>query len=200
MIEINLLPEELRNKGAKANKPENIAAGGAGFEPRHFILLIPLVFALLICAQLIAGIMGLARSGSIHMLNNKLEALKPERKALEEFNDKYSLISENTQALQQLMRERIIWSEKLNKLSLDLPAGIWFNELLINSKELILRGSVISLNKEELSLIKQLIDNLKSDPVFFKDFSALELESAVKKAIGSYDITEFTLKATLKAK
>jgi len=199
MIEINLVPEELRNKVAKVNKPE-IVASTAGLEPKHFILLIPLIFAFLICAQLIIGIVCIARSGSIHMLNEEWKSLEPERKAMEEFNNKYTLVSEDAQAIQQLVRDRVVWSEKLNKLSLNLPSGVWFNELSVNSKELILKGGVVSLNKEELNLIKQLIDNLKSDPVFFKDFSTLELGSAEKKTVGSYDITEFTLNATLKAK
>jgi len=200
MIEINLLPEELRNRVAKVNKPETVIVDTQGLEPKHFILLIPLIFALLICGQLTAGIMGIARASQLHILNGKWKSLEPQRKVLEEFNDKYALVSEDAQAVQQLMRNRIIWSEKLNKLSLNLPSGVWFNGLAANSKELILKGSVISLNKEELNLIKQLIDNLKSDSGFFRDFATLELGSAEKKTIGSYDVTEFILNATLKAK
>ena len=199
MIEINLLPEELRNKLVKLKKPE-AATGAAGLEPKYFILLIPLAFGILICVQLIIGVLGLANSVQARMLNGKWRSLEPERKALQEFNDKYNLVSQDSQTIQQLMRDRVNWSEKLNALSLNLPSGVWFEELSINSKELILRGAVVSLNKEELNLIKQLIDNLKNDPAFFKDFINLELGSAVKKTFGSYDITEFTLNATLKIK
>ena len=200
MIEINLLPEELRNRAAKVNKPETVVASSKGLGPQYFILLIPLIFAFLICAQLIVAMMSIARSASINILNKQFKRLEPERKTLDEFNNKYTLISDDAQAMQQLMRDRIAWSEKLNKLSLQLPSGVWFSELSVNSKELILKGAVISLNKEELNLIKLLIDNLKNDPVFFKDFSTLELASAERKTIGSYDITEFILNATLKAK
>ncbi|MDO8662310.1 MAG: hypothetical protein Q7K98_03720 [Candidatus Omnitrophota bacterium] len=199
MIEINLLPEELRNKVVKLKKPEATITA-AGLEPKHFILLIPLAFGILIGLQLIIGLLGLTKSVQARMLDGKWSSLEPERKALKEFNDKYNLVSEDTQIIQQLMRTRVNWSEKLNSLSLNLPAGVWFEEILVNSKELALQGAVVSLNKEELSLIKQLIDNLKNDPAFFRDFNYLEMGSAKKKAFGSYDITEFTLNASLKAK
>jgi len=199
MIEINLLPEELRNKVVKPKKSE-AAAGAAGLEPKHFILFIPLVFGVLICVQLIVGILGLAKSVQAHMLDGKWRSLESGRKVLQEFNDKYSFVSEDSRTVQQLTRARVSWSEKLNSLSLNLPSGVWFEELLINSKELVLQGAVVSLNKEELSLIKQLIDNLKNDPAFFKDFTNLEMGSAKKKTFGSYDVTEFTLNASLKTK
>ena len=198
MIEINLLPEELRNKIVKANKPESVP--GAGLEPKHFLLIIPLIFAFLLSAQLIAGLTGIVRFSRLNALNGKWKSLSSDRKALEEFSDKYSLVSGDEQIIQQLLRDRIIWSEKLNKLSLYLPSGVWFEELITNQKELVLKGAVISLNKEELNLINQFIARLKNDPVFFKDFNTLELGSAQKNTLGSYDITEFNLNSTLKAK
>jgi Tfp pilus assembly protein PilN len=198
MIEINLLPEELRNKVAKVNKPENLP--GAALEAKHFILIIPLIFALLICVQLIAGVISVVRFGRLSALNGKWNSLASDRKVLDEFNDKYSLASGDEQAIQQLMRDRVSWSEKLNKLSLYLPSGVWFEELSVNSKELVLKAAAVSLNKEELTLINQFIAKLKSDPVFFKDFNTFDLSSAQKNTLGSYDITEFTLNANLKAK
>ncbi len=200
MIEINLLPEELRNRVVKAASPEAQVRGSGVLEPKHFILLAPLIFTILIIVQLIIGVFGIIKSTQLRMLGEKWRQVEPQRKALEEFDNEYMLTSGDAQAIKELEAARIIWSEKLNKLSLDLPSGVWFNELLANSKELILKGGVVSLNKEELGLIKQLIDNLKNDQQFFKDFNSLELDSAVKKTVGSYDITEFTLKGTLRVK
>ncbi len=197
MIEINLLPEELRNKVVKVNKPEAKVLA-VGWEPRHFILLIPLAFAILLSSQLVIAVLGIAKSSQVRILNGRWKAVEAEKKALEEFNNNYALISEDSQTIQQLMRGRIIWSEKLNRLSLDLPPGVWFEELLVTPKEFSLRAAVVSLNKEELSLVKQFLDNLKNDPAFFGDFNSLELGSAQKKTLGSYDITEFILNGVLK--
>jgi len=200
MIEINLLPEELRNRVLKVNKPEVVVNSSGGLEPKHFILLIPLIFGILICVQLAIGVLGISRGVQLQALNTKWKSLEPERNALQESGKKYTSASEDTRVLQQLLRDRIIWSEKLNRLSLDLPPGVWFEGLLLNSNELTLLGAVISLKKDDLGLIKQLIDNLKNDPAFIKDFNGLELSQAIKKTIGSYEITEFTLGAMLKTK
>jgi len=199
MIEINLLPEELKNRVVKANKPEAILTT-AGLELKHLILLIPLAFGILLCLQLFLGLWGIVKFSEARILNGRWKILESERKAVEEFNNKYALISEDSQVIQQLLRERIIWSEKLNRLSLDLPPGVWFEELLVNAQGLSLRGAVVSLAKEEMGLIKQLIDNLKNDPAFSKDFNNLEMGSAEKKTLGSYDITEFTLNGNLKSR
>lgn len=183
----------------KAKKPAS-ALPGAGLEPKHYLLLIPLVFGVLICAQLIVGILGIYKAAQVRILNGKWQSLAAQKKTLEEFNSQYAVQSEDAQALQQLLRERIIWSEKLNRLSQDLPIGVWFRELSATPKELILRGAVVSLNKDELGLIKQLLDNLKNDPAFFRDFSSLELGSAEKTTLGSYEVTEFTLNANLRTR
>jgi len=200
MIEINLLPEELRKKVIKQNKPEVIRSPSLGLEIKHTVLLVPVIFLILILLHFFIAVSMLVKSGQLRMLSAKLSSLEPQKKALDIFNSEYKLISEDTQVIQQLIRERINWSEKLNKLSLSLPSGVWFNNLYANTKELVIQSSAVSLNKEELTLIKQLIDNLKSDQMFFKDFINLEMGSAEKRTLGSYDITDFTLNAKIKIK
>jgi len=198
MIEINLLPEELKNKVIKPPKPEAASLNVAGLEFKHLLLLIPVIFGLLIFVQLIVFVLTLCFSGQLAVLNSKWNRLMPQRKSVEEFNNKYTLASEDASAAKELALKRFIWSEKLNKLSLGLPSGVWFTSLTINAKQLTLKGAVVSLNKEDLSLIHRLIDNLKSDVSFYKDFNNLELISAEKKQVGGYDITEFTLNGLLK--
>jgi Tfp pilus assembly protein PilN len=200
MIEINLLPEELRKKVIKPKKAESIKAPATGLELKHSILLIPLILLVLILLHTFFGFTGLMKSGQTRTFTAKLTTLQPQRKELESFNSQYKLAAEDTDAIQQLIRERIFWSEKLNKLSLNLPSGVWFNSLFVNSKELILRSSAVSLSKEELSLIKQLIDSLKTDTEFFKDFLSLEMGSAEKRVLGTYDVTDFTLVGKVKAR
>ena len=198
MIEINLLPEELKNRAVKPPKQNAAAFSTAGFEFKHLLLIVPAIFALLIFMQLIFLLLSLFFSGNLVALNARWKRLEPQRTVVEEFNNKYTLASEDALALKELTRQRIIWSEKLNRLSLDLPVGVWFTGLTANSKQLILKGSVVSLNKEDLSLINRLIDSLRNDTSFFKDFSTIELISAEKKQVGGYDITEFSLSGLLK--
>jgi len=190
MIEINLLSKELKT----GFKPEKI---GIGLQPRRILYFIPLIFGILLCVHLYLLAATIFKSSQFNILNNKWQKFEPQRKMLEGFNKEYALLSEDALVSQQLLRERINWSEKLNKLSLDLPSGIWFNEVSISGKDFILRGSVVSLQLQEMNLIKIFLDNLKKDTLFFKDFSNLELGSVQRETIGGYDIVEFTMTANL---
>lgn len=196
MIEINLIPEDLITKP----KGKKIGLGGLGIEPKHAIYLVPLVlgFVLLIHVYL-AGLM-ILKNHQFAALTKKWQNLAPQRKVLEEFNKEYSIFSSEAQSVKQLIQRRLNWAEKLNKLSSLLPSGIWFTEVSASPKDFTLRGSAVSLQKDEMSLIKQFMDNLKQDSAFFKDFNNLELGSVQKKTIGGYDIAEFILTGTLKSK
>jgi len=194
MIEINLLPQELKPE------PQSKKIGITGPRLRQFLGLIPLIFGILLCIHLYLFAVTIVKSSQFNILNNKWQKFEPQRKMLESFNKEYALLYEDALVSQQLLRERIAWSGKLNKLSLALPSGIWFNEISVTPKDLTLKGSIVSLQSQEMNLIKIFMDNLKKDTVFFKDFSNLELGSVQRKTIGGYDIVDFILAGTLKTK
>jgi Tfp pilus assembly protein PilN len=193
MIEINLLPEELKAK-AKAKK---IAMA---IELKYFLYLIPFIFGILVCIYIYLIGLNLAKNRQLAMLNAKWQKLEPERKTLEDFKKRYALTNEDARAVEQLTKENINWSEKLNKLSLLLPYKIWFNELSISPREFVLHGSVVSLQKEGMGLITEFIDRLKKDAAFSGDFKNLELSSTQWKTIGGYDIVDFVLDSTINVK
>lgn len=190
MIEINLLPGELKVKSKKLPH----------IETKYLFYLIPLVLGILIFIHIYLFVIGIAKNCQFAALNNKWQQLAPQKKALEEAEKGYELLSADAKMMQQLTSQRIIWSEKLNKLSLNLPSGVWLNEVKFTPKEFILTGSVVSLEKEEITLINKFMANLKNDTGFFKDFANLELNSVQKKTVGAYEIADFVLTGTLKQK
>ena len=193
MIEINLYPEELK---VKAKGKMAIA----GLDLNKLIYVIPAAFALLISLHLLLLVFGIVRTSQLGMLEKKWKGLEPQRNKLDEFNKEYSAYTNDAALVKQLADQRISWSEKLNRLSMDLPSGIWFNDISLNPKEFALRGSVVSPQKMEIALINKLIDTLKNDFAFFKDFSSLELGPLQSKAVSGFDVTDFNLKGTLKTK
>jgi ligand-binding sensor protein len=96
--------------------------------------------------------------------------------------------------------KRITWADKLNKLSLYLPSGVWITDISVTSKDFILKGSVISLVKDELTLINTFLDRLKADKEFFINFENIELSSIERRGVGSYEVADFTLNGKLKTK
>ena len=189
MIEINLLPKELKAQMKKG-----------GSEAALFLFFIPLVFGIFLCVHIYFGLVGLAKNYQFHILNNRWQSLEPQRKTLESSKQEYSGLSQEARAIALLTKQGVNWSEKLNRLSLNLPSGVWLNELSVNLKTLTLKGSVVSLQKEEFNLINKFINNLKKDVVFFSDFNNLELSSVQRRVIAGYDVVDFILLGTLKSK
>jgi Tfp pilus assembly protein PilN len=198
MIEINLLSEELRVK----TRAEHAGLAKIALFSREqlFIYAIPALLGLLVSVHILFAVIAIFKNAQLGSLNQRLLALAPQKKELDEFNKEYSLVSQDASLVRLLTGKRILWAQKLNKLSLNLPPGIWFNDISINAKDIIIQGSVISLQKEEVGLINKLLDNLKADGEFSGDFTSFELTSVQKKNIGGYDIADFILTGVLKVK
>jgi len=201
MIEINLLPKELRVKTKEDAPDQAVAKTAAGFNSdKLFIYAIPVLLALFVLVHLYFAVISIAKGGRLVSLERKWMALEPQKKILDEFNQKYSVNSQDAGLTKLLISQRILWAQKLNQLSLNLPSGVWFNDLALSKQNLTIQGSVISLQKDEFGLISNLLDSLKSDKEFFKDFSNLELSNVQKRSVGSYDIADFVLTGVLKTK
>lgn len=190
MIEINLLPQELKVESKKFSIKY--------IQPKHLLYFILAAFGVLICLHIYLAAFGVAKNYQFRRLSRIWRNLEPRIKILEEFKKEHETLSVDAKIIQRLISQRINWAEKLNKLSIDLPSGVWFNELSLSQKEFILKAAVISLQKEELNLINQFMNNLKNDATFFKDFNALELSSVQRKTISGYEIVDFILQGRLK--
>ncbi len=188
MIEINLLPRELKIKKQKS----------FGIAPEIYLYFIPAFFGLLILTHICLPGWGILKNYQLSRLNAEWQRLTPQRKELDKFKQEYEFLSQDTRVSQQLAAQRINWSEKLNKLSLNLPSGVWFNEISVSRKDFVLKGAAVSLKKEEMRLINNFMQSLKNDTAFFKDFNTLELNSFQVKTVGGYDTVEFILQGTLK--
>jgi len=201
MIEINLLPEELRVKTRIKNVEHEAGAKPAAFsQDQLFIYAIPAILGLFILLHFYFAVIAISKNSQLVSLNRKWLNLAAQKKAVDEFNSEFSSNLQDTSVLAQLNRQKIAWSQKLNKLSLNLPSGVWFNEITINAKDIIIQGSVVSLQMEEVGLINKLLENLKSDSEFSKDIAFFELSNVQKRNVGGYEVADFILTGVLKTK
>ncbi len=197
MIEINLLPEELRNRVVKQVKPEPVRVDSKpGLQ--QLILLVPVIFILIFIAHIYLFFLGVIKVSHFNALNAKWERMLPERKSLEDFNNQQMLYSGSDREIQRFLNERVLWAQKLSRLSSVLPPGIWLKSMSVSGKVFQLQGKAVSLKKEEVVLIRSFIDDLKSRPNFINNFNSLELGAIQKEAIGSYEVADFTLTGSLK--
>lgn len=191
MIEINLLPEEQKKKTVKMARDAQMM---------QTLYVIPLIFGVILLVHLVLAAVFLIRSSQLAMLNARWKMLEPQRKQLENARKEYDALFQDNRIIQQSGIQHINWANGLSRLSLHLPPGVWFNDLAFSSSELVLKCSVVSLKKEEMLLINKFIDGLKGDPLFFSDYSAVEIGSVQMKKIGGYDVVDFIITAKVRGR
>ncbi|MFA5356567.1 MAG: hypothetical protein WC301_04090 [Candidatus Omnitrophota bacterium] len=187
MIEINLLPH-IEKTGARR-------IGGLNIDTRYFIYLIPLLAAVLLSIHIILAGVAAVKGAQFNSVNARHKELQSERKELDSLNKDYYAYMSNAKTMQELDRRRMNWSGKLDRLSVNLPSGAWFNEIFISRDTFTLKASVISLENEEMNIIDRFINNLKGDKAFMEGLGNLELGSVQKQLVAGYDIISFILTA-----
>ncbi len=187
-IEINLLPHEFRPKKEKQG----------AFDPRLFLYILGCAVGILLLLHVSFLGVGLVVGIQHTSLAAQWQMMAPQRKELDALMKQYDALSQDARISQQLVSRRVRWSQKLYLLSSHLTRGVWFEELSFKDKGFSLRGSVISLEHEEIPLINTFIDALKGDPAFYKDFATLEATSFQTRSVGGYDTVEYALSGTLK--
>lgn len=222
MIELNLLPEELRKKKrAKIELPE--------------IPLIPLavavVVALVVLQFILGGLIFLNRR-QLTGLQKQWQALAPKKVEFAGLKSNISSIGKKNQAIQDLMARRLNWSRLLNELSHSLTPNIWLTELKYEEKTekvekatavrtrrsssstaarprpaepelrmlrtLTLSGVASGKGEETTAHVARFIRALKSNKNFFREFENIELISIKQGAYDGEDVMNFTLVCKLK--
>ncbi|MBL7081195.1 MAG: hypothetical protein ISS44_01315 [Candidatus Omnitrophica bacterium] len=187
MIEINLLPEDLKQK-----KERQI------FLLQLFLCILPVAFGLLIIIHLYLGGLLLFKTLQYKSMNKKWEQLSSQRQKVDEWKKQYKISSQETEQVNKLLAQRIAISDKMQVLACALPRGIWFNHLSLKEKGFYLEGSVVSLKKDQMRLLNLFLGRLKKDKIFFKDFIRLELGHISMRTLGGFSIMDFVLEGDLK--
>jgi len=188
MIEINLLPEELRKKKSEPSFNLNIeqeklkflAGGGAV----GLLILIVIFFA--------AG--SFIRNAQIKNLMAKEKGVAVKLSQIDSVNKEIAVLKIKMSVIGQITKRSFLWSEKLNQLSDLLLPGIWFTHVYRDAENrLIIEGSVVSKSEEAMAFVGKLMKNLKDDQQFFKDFNNIKLESVQRKNKEERDIVDFKI-------
>ncbi|MFX0211379.1 MAG: PilN domain-containing protein [Candidatus Hodarchaeota archaeon] len=196
MIEINLLPLELQEK-------KKISFEGAFNKKITLVVLGSLVLLHLSFISL-----NTVNKIRIRRLTNTWQGLSAEREKLSGLERQLSEINAKIPLIEQLIKDRILWSRKLNQLSELIVPGVWLNELTLQSQEtkdqtksskyLVIQGSCASRTKDEPALIGRFMQNLKSDSLFSSDFTEIELGPIKKRLIKQTEIMDFQLTCRFK--
>jgi len=188
MIEINLLPEELRKKSSEPFLNLNIEAEklkiwiGIGAAGILILIIMTLFLGSFIRKAQISGLLARERGFSGRLA--KVDSL----------NKEMAVLKARMSALDQLTNRKFLWAEKLNQLSDLILPGMWFTHVYTDSENrLILEGSVISKSEEAMASVGKFMKNIKDDQFFFKDFRSIKLESVQRKNKEERDIVDFKI-------
>jgi Tfp pilus assembly protein PilN len=190
MIEINLLPQELRYVEKEKSK--------VPVEWSRLLLIVPACAGLLVCVQICLGIGGAMRARTLKRLTREWAGLDAERKRIQEYDLEYASVTQQVDKVRTMAARRVLWGEKLKALSRHLPPGVWFTDMSVSGGEFSLQGSVLSFEADEMLHIRQLIDGLHADKEFIADFQEFQLSSVQKRTVGAYDIADFTVTGRLR--
>ncbi|MCX5686864.1 MAG: hypothetical protein NTW09_05360 [Candidatus Omnitrophica bacterium] len=132
MIEINLLPEELKKKNEPKFKKFNLSglsSGNFNINKMPLVKIGIIAIAALAAFHLALFLVGTASKDSLASLAKKRDACLPKKNEADSLRNELVLINKKVTAIDGLMVKRLSWAKKLDGLSDALTPGIWLTDL-----------------------------------------------------------------------
>ena len=111
MIEINLLPEDLKVKVKAKNLKQTqtiLKSPKENSQDQLFIFAIPVLLGLFICAHLYFALVTILKNGKLVTLNRRWIELEPQKKAFDEFNKEFSSVTQDASITRSLTSQRVL--------------------------------------------------------------------------------------------
>ena len=201
MIELNLLPKELRHKKKKRPMPK--------------IPIIPIfvgVMGVLIVIHLLLILLINNNKGLLVTLNKKWDQMQPQReetgKIAKEIND----LEKRLAAVRALAKPDKDWTEILNGLNQAVITNVWLYSLEMKQKRefvdtgknkavrlfLHLRGYALGKSEQATSLVAKFINSLKKNGDFSDYFDGIELRNMTSLQVSGEEAMMFELSCRFK--
>ena len=192
MIEINLLPLQLRKKRKGVNlvsrsillPRETVIALVGGF--LFFVLFIHAVLQFVIAIKFV----------QIKRYERQLTRIAPDKANADRVIQELRVLQAKVKSIEGVAEQRkILWAKKLNEISDALPRGVWLTRLTFQDGILIMQGSAVSKSKNEMSNVHAFTASLKSSPGFTQNLSNIELGLIKSRKVNTTQIADFTISA-----
>jgi len=222
MIEINLLPEDLRKKESTLKKIDIASVVLSNLSFAKFAVIVCAVLLVIHSSLFVLGLAGKAKLSSLTKEDNILGDDEKKALALKLSAD---IMNRKKTAIDELMVKRFEWAKKLNDLSDSMTAGIWLSNLSYDEKSveitgngarpagdsgkpkadgkramkcMVISGYASSRGEEGTASIGKFIKSLKDDAGFYGDFSGIELGSIKRDKIEGQDVMNFKITCLFK--
>lgn len=133
------------------------------------------------------------------ILKNKWESMASDKENVDTVISEMRGVQGKYKAIEEIVTKGgVSWAHKLSLLSDNLPRGMWLTKLTLNEDVLVIDGSAISRDTNEIINVHRLTVNLKENEEFMSDFADLELTSIQRRKIKNVEIADFVLTMKLK--
>jgi len=227
MIEINLLPPEMRKKESKFKSIELGEFDIKNLPIANIAITTGVVILLVHSLLFLVGIYSKSNTAKLSKQYNSMISQKNEAVNLKAQID---LINKKVSAIDELMVKRFSWAKKLNDLSDSVTPGIWLSSFEYDEKlgerstqliakngngngkapvlkpstekvmirYLIISGYASSMGEQGTALIGKFIQSLKDNAGFYSDFNDIELGSIKSERIQDQEVMSFKLTCMFK--
>ena len=200
MIELNLLPKELRKKEKK---------------PLPKIKVIPIAIGIVVFLVAVHGVLGVFAFGNsiaLKQLRAKWEDMRPLKEKTDQMSVEITDLEKRVISVRKLAKPTIDWSQMLNGLNQAVTPGIWLFEFMPQAgkgaRQDVLPGALprfleisgYSLGSSETATaaVAKFISSLKKNSDFSTYFDEIELEVIDTKSVAGQEVMLFKLNCTFK--
>lgn len=195
MIEINLVPQHLRKK-----RRSRILIGGGFFLPREIVAgMIGGIGVLLVIIHVILQFMIGVKYIQHRAYSLKLDRIAAQKGDVDQVFGNLKRLQNKMKTIESLLgKDYVLWSQKLNQISDVLPRGVWLTRLTLEDKALMIQGSSVSKESDQMIFVHNYTSQLKEDEAFAVSFKNMELGLIRSRKINGTPVADFTITAELK--
>lgn len=201
MIELNLLPKELRKKKAKKQLPH--------------IRIVPIAIAAagaVVALYLVIAVFCVTNSLALKDLKAKLKEIQPQKEATERIATLTAELDKRVTSIRKIAKPRIAWARMMSGLNQAVIQGIWLYEfrtmagkgaqLDVNDasslRYLELSGYALGESERATALVAKFINSLKDSKDFSVYFEDIELQVIDSREVSGEKAMLFKLLCSFK--
>lgn len=192
MMNINLVPENLRKKHSKTVNP--LSAINLPLEV--MVGLVGGLICLLILTHLGIWFVISQRSAEEKRLDGQMEDLRPYKQRADSIAKELRILQGKKNAIEKMTSvPKILWSPKLNDISDSMPRGVWLDKISLGEGLFTIHGSAVSKGSDEMMGVVELVSKLKGKKEFIKHLKSMEVGPIQRRKIESVEIADFSIMA-----
>ena len=196
MIEINLVPQQLRKR---RKKDHGLLPQGLNIPKEVMIGLVGGFFSILIIISVLFQVTIFLRLAYLKSLRKQWQEVLPTKTNVDRVTNQLRTLQGKVKSIESIVGvDKISWAQKLNDISEVLPRGVWLTRIVATKQRLVIEGSAIGKGKDEMINVHNFASNLKGQEQFMKNLNDLEVGSIQRRSIKMVEIADFSITAKVK--